>query len=386
MKTLVAKRTLSLPRLHPSRCVGFVLWALYVMVGCAETTSAGGAGGASGTGGNGGDGGTAGDGGSGGSIGQAFPCTEEGLRDAIAQGGGPLTFDCDGPTTVVTLDQIEIDNDVILDGSGELTVDGDGTHGVFLVQGGVAAELRGFVVSNGATTSAGAGFANAGTLTLVNSAVVGNTVIDDGCGFNLEPSVCNGGGISNSGTLVLFNSTISNNSAPTAGGGIAHLAGTMALTNSTVSENTAFAGGGIASLASMELTHVTMSGNTAAMPSSNCIFSSSDSALVRNSVLGCNCSRDITSPGAADGFNIESPGDTCGFDQPTDQVSVSVENLNLGPLQDNGGPTMTHALVPVSVAIDVIPEETCELVTDQRGITRPLGPGCDVGAFELGPT
>ena len=70
------------------------------------------------------------------------PCTEGGILAAIAAGGGPFTFDCDGPTTVVTLDQIEIDNDVILDGSGELTVDGDGSHGVFLVQGGVAAELR----------------------------------------------------------------------------------------------------------------------------------------------------------------------------------------------------------------------------------------------------
>lgn len=100
---------------------------------------------------------------------------------------------------------------------------------------------------------------------------------------------------------------------------------------------------------------------------------------------GSDCAGEIISSGSSEGFNIESPSDTCGFDQITDQVSVSVENLNLGPLQDNGGPTMTHALVPVSVAIDVIPEETCELDTDQRGITRPLGPGCDVGAFELGP-
>jgi hypothetical protein len=87
------------------------------------------------------------------------------------------------------------------------------------------------------------------------------------------------------------------------------------------------------------------------------------------------------------GHNIESPGNTCGFDtNKGDQVNVSADELNLGPLQDNGGPTMTHALqtVPVvSAAIDQIPEADCGVTTDQRGVLRPQGPACDVGAFEL---
>ena len=96
------------------------------------------------------------------------------------------------------------------------------------------------------------------------------------------------------------------------------------------------------------------------------------------------------------GFNIESPGNTCGFGQPTDRVNVTAEQLNLGPLQDNGGPTMTHALLPGSVAIDQIPEADCvnadgaPLTTDQRGEPRPVAilgaePKCDVGAFEVQP-
>jgi hypothetical protein len=93
------------------------------------------------------------------------------------------------------------------------------------------------------------------------------------------------------------------------------------------------------------------------------------------------------------GGNLESPGDTCGFDQPTDQVNVSAEDLNLGPLQDNGGPTQTHALLPGSVALDKIPEADCldadgaPLTTDQRGEPRPETGGtmCDVGAFEVQP-
>ena len=87
----------------------------------------------------------------------------------------------------------------------------------------------------------------------------------------------------------------------------------------------------------------------------------------------------------SNGYNIESPGDTCGFDQPTDQVDVTVDDLKLGPLQDNGGPTMTHALLPGSVAIDVIPADMCEVDEDQRGEPRPGGTMCDVGAFELQP-
>jgi hypothetical protein len=64
-------------------------------------------------------------------------------------------------------------------------------------------------------------------------------------------------------------------------------------------------------------------------------------------------------------------------------------SANLGPLASNGGPTQTHALNAGSVAIDAgdpgVPGSgatACE-TTDQRGITRPQGPGCDIGAFEV---
>jgi hypothetical protein len=85
------------------------------------------------------------------------------------------------------------------------------------------------------------------------------------------------------------------------------------------------------------------------------------------------------------GYNIESPRDTCGFDQTGDQPSVTAEDLNLGELADNGGPTMTHALLSGSVAIDAIPADMCEVDEDQRGEPRPGGTMCDVGAFEVQP-
>ena len=77
------------------------------------------------------------------------------------------------------------------------------------------------------------------------------------------------------------------------------------------------------------------------------------------------------------GHNIESPGNTCGFNQATDQPAQG--QLNLGPLADNGGPTETHALLQNSVAIDQIPQDDCvdgagePLSEDQRGEPRPAG-------------
>jgi hypothetical protein len=307
--------------------------------------------------------------------GSVLPCTEQGIRNAIAAGGGPYTFACDGPTTVVTEATIDIDNDVILDGEGSLTVDGDEDHGVFLVFRDVAAELRGFTVTKGngcCERGEGGGISNGGTLTLTHSTVSGN--------------FSDVGGISNGGTLTLTHSTVSGNRGGY-GGGIFNY-GTLTLTNSTLSGNTAvfggaiFIGGGTGGTAT--LTNCTVSGNSA----------EDGGAFWGGTVTLTNTLVDGECGGATSGGgNLESPRDTCGFDQPTDQVNISAEDLKLGPLADNGGPTMTHALGTGSVAIDQIPEGDCvdadgqPLTTDQRGEPRPETGGtlCDVGAFEVQP-
>ena len=87
----------------------------------------------------------------------------------------------------------------------------------------------------------------------------------------------------------------------------------------------------------------------------------------------------------SNGYNIESPGNSCGFDQNTDKTDVP--DPMLGPLQNNGGPTETHALLSGSDAINQIPEAACELGEDQRGEPRPETGGtmCDVGAYEVQP-
>jgi acyl-CoA thioesterase-1 len=63
-----------------------------------------------------------------------FPCSEQGIRDAITEGGGPHTFDCDGPTTVVTQEAVVVDKGVALDGQGDLTIARDGIRTGFIAE------------------------------------------------------------------------------------------------------------------------------------------------------------------------------------------------------------------------------------------------------------
>jgi hypothetical protein len=278
---------------------------------------------------------------------------------------------------VVTEATIEIGRDVILDGDGDLTVDGDGQHRVFAVAEGVTAELRGLTVARGATTSS------------------------DG-----------GGGIYSRGRLTLTNSTVSENSTDGRGGGISNSHGALTLTNSTVSGNSSSGDGdvvgGIYSSGALTLTNSTVSGNSGSGEHSvDGIFNLRDSLTLTNStvfddifavgpgsvtstatVIVGRCSEEwpydeVT--WVSNGYNVT--GWECYFDQPTDQVSVSAEDMKLGPLQDDGGPTMTHALLPGSVATDQIPAVDCGVTTDQRGEPRPEpgGTRCDVGAFEVQP-
>jgi hypothetical protein len=341
------------------------------LVGCDDAEGAGGSGG------------IGGDGGTGGSNSAVFPCTEQGIVDAIAEGGGPHTFSCVGPQTVTTDAEIVIDNNVILDGEGNLTVDGNDDRMVFSVPEGVTAELHGFALTgNGSAISvvgatftlancsvfdnAGLGvFNNSGAVTVLGSTVSGNRI-----------NVWNDGG-----TMAVENSTISG--GKDAGGEVASggIQGGEHLTmvNSTVSGN---AGVGVSVGSTTALTNCTISDNEVAA-----IGIGQDSAVTLAGTIidgGCNMGGAATS----DGYNIESPGNTCGFDQTGDQSDITEMQLNLGDLADNGGPTMTHEPGAGSAAIDHIPGGACDLTEDQRGEPRPEPGGtmCDVGSVEVQPS
>ena len=96
--------------------------------------------------------------------------------------------------------------------------------------------------------------------------------------------------------------------------------------------------------------------------------------IVANNTPGGDCGNtEVTS----EGHNLDSDG-TCGLSGPGDQ---SATDPQLGALRDNGGPTFTRALLPGSPAIDAGEDVGCP-ATDQRGVPRPQGPACDIGAYE----
>ena len=78
------------------------------------------------------------------------------------------------------------------------------------------------------------------------------------------------------------------------------------------------------------------------------------------------------------GHNIDSTN-ICFNATGTDETNVA--DVKLGPLQDNGGPTWTHMPADDSPAVDT-GGATCSTSTDQRGVARPYGAACDIGAVE----
>lgn len=90
------------------------------------------------------------------------------------------------------------------------------------------------------------------------------------------------------------------------------------------------------------------------------------------------------------GYNISDDGSCSSFTATGDENNVvKGAGLDTKGLQSNGGPTQTVALLATSPAVDAIPVASCTdanndpVKTDQRGVTRPQGKGCDIGAYEL---
>jgi len=208
----------------------------------------------------------------------------------------------------------------------------------------------------------GGGILNKGILTIKNSTIANNkTNFSAGGIYSIGSS-----------SLTVLNSTIANNSAQSQGGGMWVDKGSVA--NSTIVGNTGSIGGGIFKQPIfpgidqfLTITNSTISGNT--------IHNNGSMVAIGNSIL--NNSSCTSSPVNDGGNNLDS-GNTCNF---TNNALVNTDPL-LGSLGDNGGPTQTMALQAGSPAINM---GTKCLATDQRGVTRPQGAACDIGAYEAGP-
>lgn len=282
----------------------------------------------------------------------------------------------------VTLANLTIRNGKAKDGGG---INNSGT---LTVNNCVISGNSAFQASS---SNRGGGIANGGTLTINSSTLTGNTAVGMHCVIYCIGSF--GGAISNGGTLTVNDSTLSNNSAPSfrGGGGGIENGGTVSINNSTLSGNSAPSGsgggGGIYSANGGLLTinNSTLSGNNAYLGGAIDVYNAP--AVLQNTIVanngGGNCFASLTSHG----YNLSSDG-SCNFNGPGDMNDI---NPLLGPLQNNGGPTQTMALLPGSPAIDAGNPAGCTdgqghlLRTDQRGMPRPDKEdtsGCDVGAYE----
>ena len=227
-------------------------------------------------------------------------------------------------------------------------------------------------ISRNYGASSGSGVYNQGTFTIEDSTVTNNSGA--------------GGGISSVGALYVIRTTVSRNDRMGIGG-----YGAMQILNSTISGNDAgsLTGGGImiALDGSILINNSTITENNAAY-GSGLFVQPNAFAQVQNTIIAGNTGSadcDVYGTLITTGGNIEGPGNSCGFNDPTDQVNVPVNNVALGPLLNHGGVTSVHGLLPASIAIDTGvsagPVLGCPGV-DQRGKPRTDG-FCDVGSIEV---
>ena len=270
----------------------------------------------------------------------------------------------DGAQTT-TIDANQIDRVFHLIGDGQLTIDELTTTGGLAQNGGAILMQRGLVNDfsesptlivrrsaiggNRATSFGGAIHADGGTLTIEESLLVQNSAASGGAIYTKPTTSSAGELLPATSQVTIKNSTVSTNQATDAGGGlwISDL-GEFTVIHSTIAKNTAFTAGGILNdRGAVSLGHTIVAGNDGTSGNSDV-----DGAFTS---LGHNLIGDVS---GATGF--EGAGDLVG------NASVPLDPL-LGILQDNGGATETHALLPASPAIDAGDENiSAAPLTDQR--------------------
>src|SRR5712672_1193742 len=284
------------------------------------------------------------------------------LRDALAAAVDGDIIDATGisGTILLTSGELQITHAITINGpgAGSLAIDGNATFRVFdNLTSGVS--ISGFSITNGSAPGDNGGGifsegGNSATLRLSDCIVSGNSADFGGGIFNLN------------GALTVNNCTISGNEAAFSGGGIVNsgsgAAATLTVTNSTISDNSATANGG----------GIYNQGNAQFQIGSTVLNAGSSGENIFNggqaTSLGYNLSSD-------DGAGI--------LIGTGDQINT---DPLLGPLQDNGGPTFTHALLPGSPAIDAgDPSFAPPPSFDQRGpgFDRVSGSRIDIGSFEV---
>ncbi len=314
------------------------------------------------------------------------------LREAIttAKSSDTINFNLQLPATIALNSSLSVCNlqNLTIIGPGpssaQLAISGNNAVQVFNICNGASVTFSEVTIENGNSDAGGAIF-NLGTVTLSNSTLSANTA-------------GGGGAIYNAGTLTVLNSTLSRNSAAASGsggeGGAIANGGSATITNSTLAGNSAQnGGGGIYNQGTLTITNSTLAGNSSTSGGGG-IQNGLNTLTLRGALLagnapGGNCNWDFGTKPSSLGYNL-SDDPTCqdAFLATTDKSNTPALVDPKG-LQTNGGPTQTIALLPTSPAVDSIPVSACvdtngnPVTVDQRGVARPQGTACDIGAYEL---
>jgi CSLREA domain-containing protein len=336
-----------------------------------------------------------------------------GVSGTSITGGGATQILSVVPPASVGIDFVTLEN-----GSA-----GGGQGGAALVSAGASLTLTADLLSGNSASSGGA-IEDQGTLDVQGSALRSNTTTGDGGAIHVDVS----GTIS--GAATIENSDFSGNSAGQTGGAIrmqssttgsastsltvigSSFAGNMAGTNGGAFEDSNGSGA-----ESVSISDSTFEGNSALETGGGVYIGNGPTAdSIINDTIAGNATTglsgqggDVGRGGGADpifentivaggsslsgpdcfgtvqtaGHNLDS-ANGCGFVAAPTGFDLVNTAPDLGPLQDNGGPTETMALLPGSPAIDAGSNSGCP-ATDQRGVPRPQGPACDIGAYESAP-
>lgn len=321
-----------------------------------------------------------------------------------------------GQTITLLSGPLTLGRNVTIDGSAApgLTISGNNSDRVFIINPGTSATLKNLTIANGYGWQLAGGILNNGALTLDHAVVTQNNM-DTNAGEFWQ----GGGGIYNGdgAVLNLTDSSVTDNHAGWSGGGIySFFNSTTTIVRSTISGNVSNdVGGAFRSLGNATISNSTISGNTSTGWHGGAIFHTDGAMEISSSTIANNIGPDWAPSAVFIGsFNASVPSlkltntlitgnhwYACEWQAsgPVNLISgghnlvqddsckplasdLVIANAQIDPLGDNGGPTLTHSLLPGSPAIDAADDALCPL-TDQRGVARPQGAHCDIGSYEL---
>jgi hypothetical protein len=303
-------------------------------------------------------------------------CGPGSLRDAIATtpDGGTIDFQ-PGLTGTITLTtgSLGISKELTISGPGAnlITVSGGDRGSVFGIGPQGPVTISGLTMAHGLSGGEGGAIRNDGTLTVLDSIFSDNLAV-------------RGAGIANFGTLTIMNSTFRNNIAEVNGGGIYNIV--RAPTVETVINSTFTGNAGCAISLYLNLTLII---NDSTFYGNGCGIGGAGqpgAIILHNTILAGNYrdgGPDVFGLVQSEGYNLIGDGSQASGFTATDLVGTPDNPIDpmLGPLQDNGGPTLTQALLPGSPALNT--GDPSELGTpDQRGVVRTGG--VNIGAYQAG--